>query len=96
MRLTEYQAKIIKENCQTIFGEQAQVYLFGSRTDDNRRGGDIDLYIIPVSHENLLEKELSLAARLQQQLGDQRIDIVLSRDKNRPIEQQAIQTGVKL
>lgn len=96
MRLTEYQAEVIKKNCQMVFGEQTQVYLFGSRTDDNRRGGDIDLYIIPVSHENLLEKELSLTARLQQQLGDQRIDIILSRDKSRPIEQQAIQTGIKL
>lgn len=55
MRLTEHQAKVIKKNCQMVFGEQTQVYLFGSRTDDNRRGGDIDLYILPETQENLLE-----------------------------------------
>ena len=33
---------------------------------------------------------------LEQKIGEQKIDVVLAVDKNRPIEQQAISTGVLL
>lgn len=45
MRLTEQQQSIIKNNVNKIFGTHAQVLLFGSRVNDNERGGDIDLLI---------------------------------------------------
>ena len=43
MRLDKKTRDAIREAAQRYFG--ADVYLFGSRTDDSRRGGDIDLYI---------------------------------------------------
>ncbi len=45
MRLTPFQREIFKQLTAEVFGPQAQVWLFGSRADDQRRGGDIDLYI---------------------------------------------------
>jgi len=44
MRLTNLEQKSIKETFSEIF-KTGKIYLFGSRTDDNKRGGDIDLYI---------------------------------------------------
>ena len=35
----------IRRAAARIFGADVQVYLFGSRTDDTARGGDIDLLI---------------------------------------------------
>jgi hypothetical protein len=45
MRLTELQIAAIRETAAEIFGNDAGVWLFGSRTDDQKRGGDIDLLI---------------------------------------------------
>lgn len=45
MRLTSEQITIIKNNASYLYGNSSQVYLFGSRTDDNAKGGDIDLFI---------------------------------------------------
>lgn len=43
MRLSQDQVQAIKFTAQTVLGNDARVTLFGSRTDDHRRGGDIDL-----------------------------------------------------
>lgn len=43
MRLTGQQRTIIRATVAETFGAGADVWLFGSRVDDNKRGGDIDL-----------------------------------------------------
>lgn len=99
MRLTEDQARIIRETAQGIFGAHTKVRLFGSRIDDGQRGGDIDLLVecdTPIP--DLLKKSLALAARLQMALGDQPID-VLAIDPHtalQPVHKIAISTGVVL
>lgn len=45
MRLSPGQVAAIKQETGHCFGVQAEVWLFGSRVDDARRGGDVDLYV---------------------------------------------------
>ena len=45
MRLTEFEINVIKQSARDIFGSDVQVFLFGSRVDDTKKCGDIDLYI---------------------------------------------------
>lgn len=45
MRLIPEQLKFIKENLKNISPE-ADIYIFGSRADDNEKGGDIDILVI--------------------------------------------------
>jgi len=45
MRLTPDQIATIKSTAKAELGEGAQVWLYGSRLDDQRKGGDIDLLI---------------------------------------------------
>lgn len=52
--------------------------LFGSRADDNKRGGDIDLYIETSEKERLLDKKVKLLVRLNRELGEQKIDVVIN------------------
>lgn len=45
MRAAKDQLDFIKAQINKFLPE-AQVYLFGSRLDDNKRGGDIDILIL--------------------------------------------------
>ena len=45
MRLTDEQVLTIKNIALTNFGAHAKLKLFGSRLDDSKRGGDIDLLV---------------------------------------------------
>lgn len=74
MRLSDNDRAIIKE-VVTRFIPEGEIYLFGSRVDDAKRGGDIDLLIMsgsPVS----LRLLRAIRIELKDRLGDQKIDLV--------------------
>lgn len=80
MRLKRSEITIIKQAFSDVF-TKGSLYLFGSRVDDNKRGGDIDLYIIPFDTENLTSKK---------------IDVVIDRGTNRLIDIIAKEKGILL
>jgi predicted nucleotidyltransferase len=89
MRLSGEQAKTIR-NCVLRFDPGAEVFLFGSRTDDTRRGGDIDLLI--VSRRIGLRERLRLQNALQDALGLQKIDLVIVDDVDHNPFAKSVQT----
>lgn len=96
MRLTTLEITVIQHSAKNIFGDAVKVYLFGSRVDDDKKGGDIDLYIVPENKDNLYEKKIKFLSALDRALGEQKIDVVVAQDQNRPIEKQAIEKGIEL
>lgn len=100
MRLTEHQQTVIKQTLQKHFGRHSDIRLFGSRIDDNARGGDIDLYIEPEiqSAEQIVEAKLNALVELHIKLGEQKIDLVINRKsgKHLPIYKFAQETGIRL
>ena len=96
MRLTQEQLRIIKQVAGEIFGADARVRVFGSRLDDQARGGDIDLLVeSDTVIDDKMKRMLRMTARLQLRLGDQPIDILVV-DPNtplNPVHRQALQTG---
>jgi predicted nucleotidyltransferase len=95
VRLTEFEVSAIKQSAHEVFGSEVEVFLFGSRVDDAKKGGDIDLYIKAQAGNDFTHK-IKFLVLLEQKIGEQKIDVVLAANKNRPIEQQAISTGVLL
>lgn len=82
MRITQRQRTAIVEATREIFGERATVRLFGSRADDAKRGGDIDLHVqIRGVDPHCHEKSQKLSARISAKLGDiLPIDVVVKDD----------------
>jgi len=95
MRLSSNEISSIKEIFFSIF-KSGEIFLFGSRVDDSLRGGDIDLFIQTDDKNNILEKKIQFLSRLKSKIGDQKIDLIISKDKTRTIEKEAIKYGVKL
>ena len=95
MRLLPHYQETIKKYFKEFFGN-GEIYLFGSRADDNKKGGDIDLYFVLKEHSNLFEKKLKFLSRVKRELGEQKIDIVFNTDSSRLIEKEAMQWGIKL
>ena len=78
MRITPRQHKAVKTAVLELAGSEVAVRLFGSRLDDEQRGGDIDLLVSSVSAvEHPAWLAASITARLQMALGDQRIDVLI-------------------
>lgn len=80
MRLSNQQIDAIKTAVTEIFGEGAEVYLFGSRTDDARRGGDIDLLVSPhgdLDPDERFDARLKILALLHRRLGERKIDLII-------------------
>jgi predicted nucleotidyltransferase len=99
MRLTDTQVRIIKARAADCFGSNAKIWLFGSRVDDEARGGDIDLYVELA--EPLADSAwcaLRFNGALQQAFGAQRIDVVTRGPSEplKPIHETAKRSGVAL
>jgi uncharacterized protein len=97
MRLTGYERKMIKETARNVFGPEVKIFLFGSRTDNALKGGDIDLFI-ETENQTSLQDKISFISKLKWDLGDQKIDVLVSSPgkKQKKIYAAAKQKGLEL
>lgn len=68
MRLTKPQIKIITQTVFRLAGMDTSVYLFGSRLNDQAKGGDIDLIIESDLKLTLIDRA-QIKMELESQLG---------------------------
>ena len=76
MRITSKESKDIKSTIH-LLDPMAKVYLFGSRTDDSKKGGDLDLLVISEVITTL--NKLDVLVRLKEKIGDQKIDLLIKK-----------------
>lgn len=94
MRLNEIEKEIIVTTIEKIFGE-VKVFLFGSRMIKDKKGGDIDLFVIAAQKSNLFEKKIRALAKLERILHKP-IDIVVHRNFQREIEKEILKQNIAL
>lgn len=74
MRLSEAQIQNLTSSIKSI-DKDARIYLFGSRTDDQKKGGDIDLAVFS-DHLDGMQKSV-VKEKFFRIFGAQKIDIVV-------------------
>jgi uncharacterized protein len=77
MRITEYQKNMIVEAVVNI-DPNAKIWLFGSRTDDSKKGGDIDIGILSLKVDVM--EEIIIRQKIYDKIGEQKIDLVVSKN----------------
>ncbi len=95
VRLSDKEIKIIKETAKEIFGSNAKVYIFGSRADLNKKGGDIDIFI-ETNKKTPLQDELKFLAKLEIKGIERKVDLVVKNPykKEKSIFKEAKEKGV--
>lgn len=58
--------------------------LFGSRTDDNKKGGDIDLLVIvePTAKEMVVGLKTKIRSKIFERIPEQKIDITVATEND--------------
>ena len=86
MRLAEEEiSQIVKVLAIFIGAQKAEIRLYGSRTDDNLKGGDIDLLVLldeSSTVDTLLEKKHHILSQIKALIGEQRIDLKIASKKD--------------
>ncbi|MBE0499767.1 MAG: nucleotidyltransferase domain-containing protein [Campylobacterales bacterium] len=95
MRLSIFEVQSIVDTFHEVFGD-GKIYLFGSRVDETKKGGDIDLFIDVPSCDDEHSKKIEFLTKLERKIGEQKIDVVFKKDDSRLIEQEINKQKVEL
>jgi len=87
MRISDKELNLIKNTIQKYI-KDAKIYLFGSIIDDNKKGGDVDIFIITNQKVDLKIKS-KIKFFLEENLLRE-VDLVFHKDFHRLIEQEAL------
>lgn len=98
MRISDKEKNLIVNAALNCFGTGTVVWLFGSRADDQKNGGDIDIYIETDESSELVARRIRFKSGLHDQMGEQKIDVVVHQRKMplQPIHEIARSTGIQL
>ena len=96
MRVDNKDIDIIVETIKEKVADAA-VYLFGSRADDAKRGGDIDLFLNTSRAVSLSEK-ISLLTQLERKGINRKVDLIIQTPEHKQdiIYQEVQQKGIRL
>ena len=95
MRITEHEKNVIIEAVKNT-DTDAKVWLFGSRVDDKKKGGDIDIAILSEKIKKDVMQEIQVRRFICNRIGEQKIDIVASAEGKEAFFRLAVEEGMQL
>lgn len=93
MRIRSEEVEIIKEAVKRL-DPHARIFLYGSRVDPKRKGGDIDLLILSQQLKSI--DSLKILKRIYERMEEQKIDILIASETKDPFVQIALEQGIEL
>ena len=93
MRISAFEREAIV-NAITAYDPEARVWLFGSRMDDSKKGGDIDIGILSGKIDFM--KKLGIKIDICGKIGEQKIDLVVSKTGEDKFFKYAVKEGILL
>lgn len=75
LRLSNEEIQVIKTVIKK-YDPNAKIFIFGSRTDLNKKGGDIDILVISNSIDYKQRRKIKVDLLLT--LGDRKIDLIIT------------------
>jgi|GEM_PF-240895 hypothetical protein len=97
MRITTLEKNLFIKLSRLHFGQTVHCYLFGSRVNDLKKGGDIDLYIEASTPVNM-QKKLNFLVDVEKQVTSRKVDLIVNTPESgyRDIFTTARETGILL
>ncbi|NOQ65140.1 MAG: nucleotidyltransferase domain-containing protein [Methyloprofundus sp.] len=97
MRLNNSEKNKIIEYAKFHFGTHIKLYLFGSRVDDTKKGGDIDLYLETETVIDL-QTQLNFLTAIYKNITQRKVDLIINMPNSKPlaIYKTAKQEGILL
>jgi predicted nucleotidyltransferase len=93
MRITEHEKSVIVDAVINV-DPNAKVWLFGSRTDDSKKGGDIDIGILSLKVDVM--EEIEIKQKIYDKIGEQKIDLAVSKDGQEAFFKFVVTKGILL
>jgi predicted nucleotidyltransferase len=97
VRLSEVEIETIKNVIKTFLpnGFLGELLLFGSRVDDSKKGGDIDLALVGFIDSQVLDLrkidyKIVAAIKSSKAIGDQRVDLKIINQTESSVRKQAL------
>jgi predicted nucleotidyltransferase len=99
MRLSPEHIQNIKSTAHAVLGEGVRIVLFGSRVDDQAKGGDVEWLIEvpqPLAEPALMSARI--ASRISRAMNGRKVDVLFKAPnlQEQPIHQIAARQGVVL
>ena len=95
MRISEHEKSAIIDAVKTV-DPTFRLWLFGSRTDDSKKGGDIDIAVLSEKINKETMQKIQVRRLICSKIGEQKIDIVTSSEGKEAFFRLAVEEGIEL
>jgi predicted nucleotidyltransferase len=93
MRITDSEKDVLITSVRRV-DHDAKIWLFGSRLDDSKKDGDIDIAVL--SSRIRIPERMHIRRDIMDRIGERKIDIVVSADGTEPFFRMAVETGTRI
>ncbi len=99
IRLTDFELEAIQNTFKECFQNEDHLWIFGSRVNPTKKGGDIDLYVeTPCTDaDQVIQSKLRFLLELEYKIGERKVDVVIKfKDNHQLIHKIAKEEGIQL